>query len=113
MPQQGEAEGLSVSYVAAIPEDYAHKAALPAMSYERVTEMLAERFHMDEAYLKEINPGADFTRPGTQIKVMATGDSVTGVAVTRIDDKVFGIGRPGPVTEKLAALFLAYERATV
>ncbi|WP_407061720.1 L,D-transpeptidase family protein [Aureimonas sp. SK2] len=77
-------EDVGGPYVAAIPEDYAHKAALPAMSYERVTEMLAERFHMDEAYLKEINPGADFTRPGTQIKVVATGDNVTGVEVARI-----------------------------
>lgn len=77
-------EDVGGPYVAAIPEDYAHKAALPAMSYERVTEMLAERFHMDEAYLKEINPGADFTRPGTQIKVMATGDNVTGEVVARI-----------------------------
>ncbi|RIX97305.1 L,D-transpeptidase [Aureimonas flava] len=77
-------EDVGGAYVAAIPEDYAHKAMLPAMSYERVTEMLAERFHMDEAYLKEINPGADFTRPGTQIKVMATGDNVTGVQVAKI-----------------------------
>ncbi|WP_244631264.1 L,D-transpeptidase [Aureimonas sp. ME7] len=77
-------EDVGGPYVAAIPEDYAHKAALPAMSYERVTEMLGERFHMDEAYLKEINPGADFTRPGTIIKVMATGENITGVEVARI-----------------------------
>ncbi|MBB3937111.1 L,D-transpeptidase family protein [Aureimonas phyllosphaerae] len=77
-------EDVGGPYVAAIPEDYAHKAMLPAMSYERVTEMLAERFHMDEGYLKEINPGADFTRPGTQIKVMATGENVTGQEVAKI-----------------------------
>ncbi len=77
-------EDVGGPYVAAIPEDYAHKAMLPAMSYERVTEMLAERFHMDEGYLKEINPGADFTRPGTQIKVVATGENVTGVEVAKI-----------------------------
>ncbi|MBB3999577.1 L,D-transpeptidase [Aureimonas pseudogalii] len=77
-------EDLGGPYVASIPEDYAHKAMLPAMSYTRVTEMLAERFHMDEDYLKEINPGADFNRPGTRIKVMAVGENVTGAEVARI-----------------------------
>jgi lipoprotein-anchoring transpeptidase ErfK/SrfK len=80
-------EDVSGPYVAAIPEDYSHKAALPAMSYTRVTEMLGERFHMDEDYLREINPGADFNRPGTIIKVMATGEPVTGEVVKIIADK--------------------------
>lgn len=70
-------------YVAAIPEDYGEKAQMPAMSYTSVTEALAERFHMDEAYLKELNPGADFTVPGTIIKVIAPGERKTG-SVTRI-----------------------------
>jgi lipoprotein-anchoring transpeptidase ErfK/SrfK len=60
-------------YVAAIPEDYSVKATLPAMSYTSVTEALGERFHMDENYLKELNPGADFTIPGTVIKVINPG----------------------------------------
>ncbi|WP_244492189.1 L,D-transpeptidase [Aureimonas sp. AU12] len=80
-------EDLGGPYVASIPEDYAHKAALPAMSYTRVTEMLAERFHMDEGYLKEINPGADFDRPGTRIKVMAVGENATGEVVRIVADK--------------------------
>jgi lipoprotein-anchoring transpeptidase ErfK/SrfK len=61
-------------YVASIPEDYAHKAMLPAMSFTSVTEALAERFHMDETYLKELNPGVDFTIPGTIIKVVNPGE---------------------------------------
>ncbi len=80
-------EDVGGAYVASIPEDYAHKAALPAMSYERVSEMLAERFHMDEAYLQEINPGADFTRPGTILKVMAVGENVTAPVSRIVADK--------------------------
>ncbi|WP_082659361.1 L,D-transpeptidase family protein [Aureimonas sp. AU40] len=80
-------EDVSGPYLASIPEDYSHKAMLPAMSYTRVTEMLGERFHMDEDYLREINPGADFNRPGTIIKVMATGEPVTGDVVKIIADK--------------------------
>lgn len=70
-------------YVAAIPEDYSQKALLPGLSFTSTTEMLAERFHMDENYLKELNPGVDFTIPGTTIKVVNPGQTKTGI-VTRI-----------------------------
>ncbi len=74
-------------YVASIPEDYAHKAALPHLSFTSTTEMLAEKFHMDEAYLKEINPGVDFTIPGTIIKVVDTGERKTGKVAKILADK--------------------------
>ena len=60
-------------YVASIPEDYSQKAQLDRMGFTSVTEMLAERFHMDENYLKSLNPDADFNRPGTIIKVANFG----------------------------------------
>ncbi len=65
-------------YVASIPDDYAEKAQLPAMAYTSTSEALAERFHMDETYLKELNPGVDFTVPGTIIKVVSPGDTKKG-----------------------------------
>ncbi|QRM56013.1 L,D-transpeptidase [Sinorhizobium sp. BG8] len=74
-------------YVAAIPEDYAHKAALPHLSYTSTTEMLAEKFHMDEAYLKEMNPGVDFTLPGSIIKVINVGTTKTGKVAKIVADK--------------------------
>ncbi|WP_367830974.1 L,D-transpeptidase [Shinella sp. S4-D37] len=74
-------------YVAAIPDDYAQKAALPHLSFTSTTEMLAEKFHMDEAYLKEINPGVDFTIPGTLIKVVDTGERKTGKVAKILADK--------------------------
>lgn len=77
------AEDAAGPYVASIPEDYGQKAQLPAMSFTSVTEALAERFHMDEGYLKELNPGVDFTIPGTIIKVIAPGDRKTG-SVSRV-----------------------------
>ncbi len=70
-------------YVASIPSDYAQKAALPAMSYTSTTEMLAERFHMDEQYLKALNPGVDFTLPGAIVKVVNPGEPKRA-EVTRI-----------------------------
>ncbi|OOG73993.1 hypothetical protein B0E45_06875 [Sinorhizobium sp. A49] len=62
-------------YVASIPDDYAHKAMLPHMSFTATSEMLGEKFHMDEAYLRELNPGVDFTIPGTIIKVINPGEN--------------------------------------
>nr|WP_246725786.1 L,D-transpeptidase [Rhizobium lusitanum] len=74
-------------YVASIPEDYAAKSQMPSLGYTSTTEMLAERFHMDEGYLKELNPGVDFTVPGTTIKVVNTGASKTGTVAKILADK--------------------------
>jgi lipoprotein-anchoring transpeptidase ErfK/SrfK len=76
----GDAAG---PYVAEIPEDYSQKALLPSLAYTSTTEMLAEKFHMDEAYLRQLNPGVDFTIPGTIIKVVEPGQTKTG-SVARI-----------------------------
>ncbi len=74
-------------YVASIPEDYAHKAALPHLSYTSTAEMLAEKFHMDENYLRELNPGVDFTVPGSTIKVINPGEAKTGKVARIVADK--------------------------
>jgi lipoprotein-anchoring transpeptidase ErfK/SrfK len=70
-------------YVASVPADYGQKAKLDHLSFTSVSEALAERFHMDEAYLKALNPEAVFSRPGTTIKVAKTGANV-GAPVARI-----------------------------
>ena len=74
-------------YVAQIPEDYSQKALLPSLAYTTVTEALAERFHMDENFLKEMNPGANFTIPGTVIKVVNPGDNKKGAVAKILADK--------------------------
>jgi hypothetical protein len=52
--------------VASIPEDFGEKARMEHLGYTSVVEMLAERFHMDERYLKALNPGVDFTDPARE-----------------------------------------------
>src|SRR5690606_27494905 len=59
-------------FIASVPADYSEKAKLERLGYTRVTEMLAERFHMDEKYLISLNPGLNFDRPGTIVKVANT-----------------------------------------
>jgi lipoprotein-anchoring transpeptidase ErfK/SrfK len=74
-------------YVASVPEDYSEKAKLDRLSYTSVTEALAERFHMDENYLKALNPGVNFNRPGTIIKVANARPAIKGEVARIIADK--------------------------
>jgi lipoprotein-anchoring transpeptidase ErfK/SrfK len=74
-------------FVASVPADYSEKAQLTHLSYMSVAEMLAERFHMDEAYLKAINPEANFSRPGTIIRVANVGKPVTTKVQRIVADK--------------------------
>lgn len=60
-------------FVPEMPKDYAEMAALPALAYRDPIEALAERFHMDETFLRRLNPGADFNMPGTIIAVVDVG----------------------------------------
>lgn len=43
-----------------IPEDSVEKSKLEGLYYQRVTEALAEKFHMDEGYLKALNKDSKF-----------------------------------------------------
>jgi lipoprotein-anchoring transpeptidase ErfK/SrfK len=60
-------------FVPVMPKDYAEMAQLPALSYRDPVEALAEKFHMDETFLRRLNPDADFTMPGTIIAVADVG----------------------------------------
>ena len=56
-------------YAASIPADYALQAKMKGLYYTRVTEMLGEKFHMDENFLKKLNPKATFKKAGEKIIV--------------------------------------------
>ena len=60
-----DAEG---PFVPSIPADLAEQAALPALSYTSVLEAIAERFHSTPAFLRQVNPAAQFAA-GEQIQV--------------------------------------------
>jgi lipoprotein-anchoring transpeptidase ErfK/SrfK len=81
------AEDAAGPFIASVPTDYAEKARLERLSFTSTREMLAERFHMDEDYLQELNPDVDFNRPGVQIKVVETGPKKTGKVTRIVADK--------------------------
>jgi lipoprotein-anchoring transpeptidase ErfK/SrfK len=55
-------------FVPSIPTDLEKQASLPALSYTSPLEAIAERFHSTPAFLKQLNPSAQFTA-GEQIQV--------------------------------------------
>lgn len=74
-------------YLASVPSDYSEKAKLPEMAYVSPREMLAEKFHIDENYLKEINPGVSFRQPGEVIRVPNIGKHRRSPVAKIIADK--------------------------
>ncbi|EOQ64878.1 hypothetical protein F935_00530 [Acinetobacter calcoaceticus ANC 3811] len=56
-------------YAESIPSDYALQAKMKGLYYTRVTEMLGEKFHIDEGFLKKLNPTATFKKVGEKIIV--------------------------------------------
>ncbi|WP_445504134.1 L,D-transpeptidase family protein [Microvirga sp. G4-2] len=52
-----------------IPERMEEQAKLERLSYSSPEELLAEKFHMDEDLLKELNPDKRFDQAGTSIVV--------------------------------------------
>lgn len=94
-------------FIAAVPVDYSEKAALPHMSYTSPAELLAERFHMDEAYLKALNPDADFYRPGTVITVANIKRAPKPEVARIVADKLNKQVRAYDATGKLVAAYPA------
>lgn len=74
-------------FVPEMPHDYAEQAALPGLSYRDAAEMLAERFHMDEAFLRRINPGVSFAEAGVDVVVAKVGKSLKAKVAHVIADK--------------------------
>lgn len=56
-------------YSGSIPRDYALQAKMKGLYYTGPLEMLSEKFHMDEAFMKKLNPNASFKKAGERIIV--------------------------------------------
>jgi len=83
-------EDLDGRYVKDMPSDYAEMAKLDWLGYRGPAEMLAERFHMDEKLLADLNPDADFTKVGTRLLVTDPGADPETKVVRIVVDKSKG-----------------------
>lgn len=82
--------------------DFAEMAEMERIGWVSPTEMLAERFHMDQDLLLALNPDADFSRAGTRITIVSHGDNQLPSAVSRIeirkaDDMVVALDAEGAI----------------
>jgi lipoprotein-anchoring transpeptidase ErfK/SrfK len=104
---KGDVEG---PFVEEIPSGFKEKAELDKLAYTGPAELLAEKFHMAEEFLKLLNPDADFSKAGTKIKVARVRDKGLDGKVARIevhkgDTSVRAFGKDGKL--------LAYYPATI
>lgn len=72
-------------FIPAVPTDYREMAKLDRLAYMSPLEALAEKFHMDEALMKRLNPGVDFGQAGTKIRVAAVGPDTLPSPVAAIE----------------------------
>ena len=77
-------EDLAIDYIAEVPSDYSEKAKLKALSFTSPAEMLAERFHMDENFLRGLNPSATFSNVGEVLLVASPMRPIENTSVRRI-----------------------------
>ncbi|MFQ6309686.1 L,D-transpeptidase family protein [Lysobacter capsici] len=59
---------------AKLPKDMMEQGKLGRLGFESIEEALGERFHASPALLRQLNPGTDFSRAGTQIQVPNVAD---------------------------------------
>lgn len=79
-------EDVGFELTGTIPETFAEMAEMERLGYQSYAEALAEKFHMSEALLKELNPDADFSKAGTAIAVVEPGRrATTDVARVEVD----------------------------
>jgi hypothetical protein len=67
-----------------IPASFEAMARLPRLSFTGLRQEIAERFHVGERLLAELNPRADFRRPGVHVSVANIGSRRPQASVTKV-----------------------------
>jgi lipoprotein-anchoring transpeptidase ErfK/SrfK len=78
------AEDVKGPFVADIPNELEKMSALRRLGYRNARELLAEKFHMDEALLALINPAQSFEKAGAHITVANVERKSTAQRAARI-----------------------------
>ena len=79
--EQGDVAGPFLSKLPAKMEDMKD---LPRLAFGSVREGLAEKFHMSEGLLADLNPGRHFDRTGESLVVVDTGDDQNPMKADRV-----------------------------
>ncbi len=80
------AEDVKGPFLGTVPASMAALAKLPHLGYATPLQGLAEKFHMDPALLRALNPGVDFSHAGASLLVVRpNADPVPRVARVVVD----------------------------
>jgi len=71
-------------FIEQVPQDYREKVALKRLSYTSVKELIAEKFHMSEKLLEQLNPNVAF-KAGTEIVVANVARETLPRKVSRVE----------------------------
>jgi lipoprotein-anchoring transpeptidase ErfK/SrfK len=71
-------------FIGSVPKDMEAMAKLDHLGFTSPTQLLAEKFHMDQRLLAALNPGADLGVAGTALVVTAPGAG-TAATVSRVE----------------------------
>jgi lipoprotein-anchoring transpeptidase ErfK/SrfK len=72
-------------FIEKVPSDFREKAAQERLAYTSPQELLAERFHMSERLLRQLNPDAAFDRAGIEIVVANVKRSPLPRKIARVE----------------------------
>jgi len=72
-------------FIEVVPQDYREKASLERLSYTTAKELLAEKFHMSEKLLEQLNPNIAFDRAGIEIVVANVAREELPRKVSRVE----------------------------
>jgi lipoprotein-anchoring transpeptidase ErfK/SrfK len=108
------ADDVKGPFVGPVPASMAAQATLPAMAFTSPAQKLAEMFHMDEALLRALNPGVDFSKVGTTIVVAQPAAEplpvVARVEVDKTHDQVRAFDAAGKLVAEFPATVGSTER---
>jgi lipoprotein-anchoring transpeptidase ErfK/SrfK len=79
------AEDVAGPFTVVPKEDYAAMAKMEKLNYATPLEGLAEKFHMDEALLQQLNPGVDFSQAGVKILVVSPPAEILPREVAKVE----------------------------
>lgn len=100
-------DDLDHGFTPKIPFRYIEQASMKRINFRSPSEMLAEKFHMDERFLLELNEGRDFSKVGTTIRVASVGQPLQRQVVRVEADKSNLQVRAYDAHDKLVAVYPA------
>jgi len=103
-------QDLAGPYLGVVPTELEAQGEAAHMGYGNIVEALAERFHVTEALLRAMNPGADFMRVGQKLLVPAVDNTplpadVDNIVVNKAEGSVTAFAANGDL--------IAYFPATI